>query len=149
MEAVILIGIQASGKSTFYVQRFLHTHVRINLDMLKTRNRERVLLAACLDTQQPFVIDNTNPTAAERARYIAPAKAAGFRVVGYYFESRFQDAIRRNAERPEHLRVPVAGIGGTAKRLQLPALDEGFDAIFSVAIDGAGGFDIEARADDV
>jgi hypothetical protein len=43
--------------------------------------------AWCLDHQQPFVVDNTNPTAAERAVYIAPAKAAGFRVIGYFFQS--------------------------------------------------------------
>jgi predicted kinase len=30
MEAVILVGIQASGKSTFYAQRFFDTHVRIS-----------------------------------------------------------------------------------------------------------------------
>ena len=43
MEAVILIGIQGSGKSTFYRERFFDTHVRINLDMLKTRQREKLL----------------------------------------------------------------------------------------------------------
>ena len=48
MEAVILIGIQASGKSSFYKERFFDTHVRINLDMLKTKHRQRVLLDACL-----------------------------------------------------------------------------------------------------
>ena len=37
-EAVILIGIQATGKSEFYKNKFADTHMRINLDMLKTRN---------------------------------------------------------------------------------------------------------------
>jgi predicted kinase len=41
MEAVIFVGIQASGKSTFYCQRFFATHMRISLDMLRTRRRER------------------------------------------------------------------------------------------------------------
>jgi predicted kinase len=44
MEAVILIGIQGSGKSTFCRERFFNTHIRINLDMLKTRHRERYLV---------------------------------------------------------------------------------------------------------
>jgi predicted kinase len=35
MEAVIFVGIQGSGKSTFYNERFVDTHIRINLDMLK------------------------------------------------------------------------------------------------------------------
>ncbi|MBN1315005.1 MAG: hypothetical protein JXA42_06040 [Anaerolineales bacterium] len=38
MQAVIFIGIQATGKSTFFKERFFNTHVRISLDLLKTRN---------------------------------------------------------------------------------------------------------------
>jgi predicted kinase len=41
VEAVLFMGIRASGKSTFYQERFSCTHVRINLDMLKTRINER------------------------------------------------------------------------------------------------------------
>src|ERR671926_345106 len=101
MEAVIFIGVQASGKSSFYKERFFRTHVRISLDMLRTRHRERLLLGACLAAQQPFVVDNTNPTPAARARYVVPARAAGFHVVGYYFQTALAGAIRRNAARPE------------------------------------------------
>jgi predicted kinase len=74
MEAVIFIGIQAAGKSTFYFQRFADTHVRINLDMLRTRRREQILVQACLVAKQSFVVDNTNVTRADRARYVPPAR---------------------------------------------------------------------------
>ena len=40
MEMVLFVGIQATGKSSFYLERFFRTHVRINLDMLKTHHRE-------------------------------------------------------------------------------------------------------------
>ncbi|WP_197529108.1 ATP-binding protein [Aeoliella mucimassa] len=40
MEVVVFIGLQASGKSTFYKQRFVDTHMRLNLDMLRTRYRD-------------------------------------------------------------------------------------------------------------
>src|SRR5579859_2865120 len=122
MEAVIFIGIQASGKSSFYQDRFFNTHVRINLDMLKTRHREDLLLRACLAMQQPFVVDNTNPTVAARAGYLLAARTAGFRVAGYYFESRVADCIRRNRGRPAGAQVPAPAIAGTHKKLQLPAL---------------------------
>lgn len=69
MEAVVFCGVQGSGKSTFFVERFAHTHVRLNLDMLRTRSREDILLHACLAAQQPFVADNTNATRAQRQRY--------------------------------------------------------------------------------
>ncbi|MEN3294973.1 MAG: hypothetical protein V7642_4226, partial [Burkholderiales bacterium] len=42
MEMLLFIGIQASGKSTFYKERFFDTHVRISMDLLRTRNRESV-----------------------------------------------------------------------------------------------------------
>ncbi len=79
MEAVIFIGIQASGKSSFFRERFFDTHVRINLDMLRTRRREALLVAACLEAGQSFVVDNTNTQPSDRARHVGPARAAGFR----------------------------------------------------------------------
>lgn len=143
MEAIIFIGIQASGKSTFYKERFFNTHVRINLDMLKTRHREDLLLDACLRMKQPFVVDNTNPTIAARAKYIAAAKSARFRVVAYYFHSSIKQAVERNDLRDERMRVPRQAIGATFSRLQLPTLSEGFDAIYRVQVDPVGGFLVE------
>ena len=75
-EAIIFIGIQGAGKSTFFRERFFDTHVRINLDMLRTRTREKALLEACLQSGQSFVVDNTNPLAEDRKRYLEPARAA-------------------------------------------------------------------------
>ena len=51
MEAVILCGVQGSGKTTLYRDRFLETHARVSLDLLRTRARERAFLAVCLDTK--------------------------------------------------------------------------------------------------
>ena len=135
MEAVILIGIQGAGKSTFYKERFFETHVRLNLDMLRTRHRLKVLLRACIEAKQPFVVDNTNVTVEERATFTGAAKAAGFAVRGYYFVPNVADSLRRNAARDERRRGPVRGIMGTVKRLQAPARDEGFDALYRVSID--------------
>ena len=134
MEAVILIGIQGSGKSTFCRERLFHTHVRINMDMLQSRHRETLMLTACLNAKQAFVIDNTNPTTEERARYIAAARSAGFKVVGCYFQSKVQDALLRNELRGPGHRVPDRGVYGTAGRLQLPARAEGVDALHYVRL---------------
>ena len=140
MEAVIFIGIQATGKSTFYKERFFDTHVRINLDMLKTRNREAILLEACLRAKQPFVVDNTNILVRERARYIEPAKAAGFRVTGYYFQSYLGEALQRNEMRAGKAKIPKHGVIAKYRALQPPRFEEGFDIIYYVAIDPQGGF---------
>lgn len=148
MEAVILCGIQATGKSTFCKERLFGTHIRLNLDMLRTRSREDVLLGACITAKQPFVVDNTNPSRADRARFIGVAKTAGFRVVGYYFESRVSDALVRNNTRSEPARVPEVGIKGTSARLEVPSLSEGFDELWYVRI-GPEGFVVEKWRDEV
>ena len=149
MEAVIFIGLQGAGKSTFYRERFSATHLRINLDMLRTRNRERRFLQLCIETQQRFVVDNTNPTRAERQGYIEAAKQARFRVIGYYFQSKVEDCQRRNAQRPLEQQVPLRGILGAAGRLQLPNKDEGFDELYYVRIDATNQFVVEEWRDEV
>lgn len=147
MEAVIFVGIQASGKSTFYASHFSLTHMRLNLDMLNTRHREAQFLQTCLKTSTKFVIDNTNPTPDDRARYIEPAQAADFRVVGYYFQSKLEEVLARNAQRPREQRIPDAGVLNTYNRLQLPSYEEGFDDLFYVRIGDADDFIVEAWAE--
>lgn len=134
MKAVIFIGIQGSGKTTFYAGRFLKTHMRISLDMLKTRNKERLFIQTCLATGQKFVVDNTNPTAAERKRYIEAAKEVGFEVAGYFFNVPVWEALERNRQRSGKELVSEIGIWATHKKLQLPKLDEGYDHLFEVQI---------------
>lgn len=143
MEAVILVGIQASGKSTFYQQRFVDTHVRVSRDLLGTRSRERALLQACLESRRPFVVDNTSVSAEERARFIAPAKEAGYRVVGYFFRTEPRAAIARNKLRGGKAVVPIPGILGTYKKLEEPRPDEGFDALYTVTLTPSNEFVVE------
>src|SRR5262249_19571089 len=149
MEVVVFIGIQATGKSAFYQQRFADTHIRLNLDMLKTRRREQTLLRACLEARQPFVVDNTNVTREARARYISQAKAAGFGVVGYYFKSALQSAIERNNQRSGKARIPVRGIVAMHRKLELPSYEEGFDQLFYVKIGDNGSFIVKEWSNEV
>ena len=143
MEAVILIGIQGAGKSSFYRERFFSSHLRISLDMLKTRYRETLLVQACILAKQPFVVDNTNVLAAERARYIEPAREAGFRVVGYFFPPDVRASIARNKQRKGREVIPVPGIVGMAKRLQEPQASEGFDRLYVVRLTEGNEFVVE------
>lgn len=143
MKLIIFIGIQATGKSEFYKRNLYKTHIRINLDMLKTRKREDILLEACIRAKQSFVIDNTNPTAKDRSKYIKPAKEAGFKIIGYYFKSSVADAISRNSKRSGPERVPTPAILDTHKKLEPPLLREGFDELWYVRIDENGDFVVE------
>ena len=131
-ECIIFVGIQGSGKSTFYKENFFKTHIRINLDMLKTRNRERKLTEACFEAKQDFVVDNTNPTAKSRERYITGAKKAGFKVIAYYFDIEYHDALKRNNSRNGREKVPEKAILSTKRQMEKPAFSEGIDEIFTV-----------------
>jgi predicted kinase len=142
MELVLLCGVQGSGKTTLYRDRFLDTHVRVSLDVLRTRARETAFVNLCLETGQRFVVDNTNPTPAERRRYLEPARAAGFRTVGYLVEIEGAVALARNAERAGPARVPASGLVGTARRFVTPAPEEGFDELWH-ATAAPGGWRIE------
>jgi predicted kinase len=143
VEAVLFIGIPGSGKSSFYRDRFFDTHVRISLDQLGSRHRERTLVETCLALGQPFVVDSANATAKDRARYVAAARQAGFRVVAYYFRSSIAEALARSARRSGKGRVPDREIIGTHVRLELPDPAEGFDAVFHVRQLGESRFEVE------
>jgi predicted kinase len=143
MEAVVLCGVQGSGKTSLYVERCVDTHVRVSLDVLRTRAREEALVRLCLDSGQRFVVDNTNATPADRARYVQPARAAGFRTIAYLVEVEVAQALARNAQRPDGRRVHAAGLVGTGRRLQRPTPEEGFDELWHATAARDGGWRIE------
>jgi len=143
MEAVLLIGAQASGKTTFYRRRFAGTHAWINRDTLGTPARERDALARVLASGQPWVLDRTNALAADRAKTIATAKERGFRVVGYFFRSELKELLARNSRRQGREKIPPAGVIATFKRLQPPTVAEGYDELYTVRVEPGGDFAVE------
>lgn len=131
-EAVILIGLQGSGKTTFYRERFAGTHVHVSLDIVGTRERERALVAKCIAERRSFAVDDTNLLRRQRAEPVALAKAAGYRVIGYYLNRPVRSAIGRNNHRTDKKAVAVPAILAAFKRLEPPQLDEGFDELHEV-----------------
>ncbi|OTG80122.1 kinase [Acinetobacter sp. ANC 5054] len=142
MQLIIFTGVQASGKSTFYMLNLYHSHLRINLDMLKTRHRENMIFEAGLASKTKMVIDNTNPTQADRARYIQRALDAGFEVIAYYFETDLSSTLTRNSYRTGKANIPEVGIRATYKKLEVPCYEEGFSEIFKIKIIANGEFSI-------
>lgn len=143
MELIIFIGVQGAGKSTFYSNYFFHTHMRINLDMLKTRHREKLLIQACLEAKQPFVIDKTNPSSEDRQHYIELARQYQFQVKAYYFDSSFEKALQRNNQRSGKQKIPEVGLKAVLKKMQQPVYAEGFDKIYTVENLDENGFQVK------
>ena len=132
MEAIVLCGVQGSGKTTLYRDRFAATHEHVSLDVLGSRAREAALIAECLEAGRPFVVDNTNPTVADRARYVDAARAAGFKVIGY---------LVQGDGRSEHVGPGTAA--ATARRFVRPAPEEGFDELWYATSGLDGGWRLE------
>ena len=131
----IMIGIQASGKSQF-AMTYLRDYTRVNLDTLHTRNKEKLALDAAIKNGDNIVIDNTNPLREDRARYIGAISGHGYKIEGYFMQSRLQDCMERNEHRTGKEKVPRNAIAATSNKLELPDYDEGFDSLYFVSFDG-------------
>lgn len=131
-EAVIFVGLQGSGKTTYFDKQFSKTHQHISRDIQKTLEKEIALMRDCLATGRSFVIDDTNATPATRSGLIREARAAGYRVVGYFFDTPVRTAIGRNNHRKDKKPIPVPAILRAAKTLEGPTLEEGFDEVRTI-----------------
>jgi len=142
MELVILMGLQAAGKTTFYRQRFAETHTHINRDQFrhnkKPARRELNLLKEAIEAGQSVVLDSTNPTRERRRPLIEQGRQAGCRIIGCYFQSEVEPCKTRNAGRTGKDRVPDVAIHATITLLERPALAEGFDELYFVQLTETG-----------
>ena len=139
---VLFIGIPASGKTSFYRERFFPSHMYVSLDQVRTRSMEQELFDLILERGKNCVVDNTNIRREDRVRYIPAARARGYRVVGYYFESDLNGCLARNGKRSGKACVPDRAIRGKLAALEPPTRAEGFDEIFRVRLTEEG-FQVE------
>jgi predicted kinase len=146
MELVLFMGLQGSGKSSFYRERFAATHVLVSKDLWpnarKREARQRRLIAEALKQGRSVVVDNTHPLVEDRTPLIAIGREHGARVVGYVFESDLETCLARNAGRVGRARVPDKAIHITYRKWRWPSYEEGFDALFHVRTSPEGGFDV-------
>lgn len=145
---VIFIGLQASGKSTFYRTHFAATHALVSKDLFRNNKnparRQAQLIEMALQAGRSVVVDNTNPTVEERADLIQMGNIYGAEIIGYYFQSQVSKCLERNQQRSGKALVPDVGIYATLKKLTLPDYAEGFHKLFYVCI--AENFNFFVRA---
>ena len=127
----LMVGIPASGKTTFANLRFRGTHSIVSLDALKTRFRENSKLEEAARNGENIAVDNTNITRAERAKYISFGRENGYKIACYFFEPDAEQSLKRN-ENPGRAKVPRVAIFDKLKRLERPGFSEGFDEIYQV-----------------
>jgi predicted kinase len=152
LELVIFIGLQASGKSTFFRQYLAATHELVSKDLMRNnRNRARrqaQLVEAALQAGRSIVVDNTNPTIEERTSLIELGKLYDAHILGYYFQSKVKDCLERNQQRSGKAKVPDIAIYATIKKLVCPTYAEGFHQLFYVRMVGDVDFQVRPWTQD-
>src|SRR5919199_4991024 len=110
MELVIFIGLQASGKSTFFRKHFAATHEHVSKDLMRNNKnpnrRQTQLIEVALQAGRSVVVDNTNPTVEDRASLIQLGHTYGAQIIGYYFKSQVKHCLERNQQRFGKDQVP-------------------------------------------
>lgn len=146
MEIVILMGLQAAGKSTFYQTHFAQTHDHVSKDLLRNNSRparrQSQLVEAALQAGRSVVVDNTNPSREVREQLIHLGRQYGAEIVGYYFEPQVKQSLERNRQRTGKERVPDVAIFATLKKLARPTYAEGFNKLYTVHIGQEALFEI-------
>ncbi len=133
-QAVILCGIQVTGKTSFYEEYFKETHLRISLEEYKTRPKEMKAVKEAIEAGKSIVIDNTNTSQAQRKTYLDVLKTQEYQVICYYFDSQVSVSLKRNKARSEEERLPDIAIRSAFKKLEIPSYTEGFDQITYVTL---------------
>lgn len=133
MELIIFVGLQGSGKTTYYHEHFAATHVHVSKDLMSNaRNRDAkqmMQIEEALAAGRSVVVDNTSPTIESRAPLVAAARRHGARAIAIYFDPHIPTVLARNQKREGRARVPVPAIFATKKKLVAPTTAEGFDEV--------------------
>ena len=143
MKVVVLVGIAASGKSTWAkesvlssdeIRRLLRddpTDQTIHRVVFKTM---RELLRRRLDLRMPVTyIDATNLTRRERRPYIKIAAMYGCQAEAVFFDTPLDVCLERNRARER--KVPEAVLHMMSSKLQPPSTNEGFCNVVVISRD--------------
>jgi predicted kinase len=147
LDVAVLVGLQASGKSTFYRRCLSGRYALVSKDLFprgarNKQQRQMRQVAEALAAGRPVAVDNTNPSPEEWTPLVEAARAHGATATAYWFPPDLTGSLRRNAAREGRDRVPDVGVLATLRRLREPSPDDGFDAVLEVRFDGRGDFDV-------
>jgi len=140
MEMIILMGLQASGKSTYYRTHFAATHEHVSKDLLlksKNKNKDQKqaeLIEGAFQEHRSVVIDNTNATKQDRLLLIELGRRYDVTIIGYYFQPDVSSSRKYNKQRTGKAQVPEKAIFITAHKFTPPSYDDGFDRLYYIRI---------------
>lgn len=136
-EVIIMIGFPGSGKSHF-VKNHLEPkgYVSINRDTLGSWQKCTSLLESTLRSGKRAVVDNTNPDAESRKRFVEIAKKMKvpcrcFKMSASYKQAKHNNAFRELTNR-NHASINDMVFNMYKSKYQEPTKEEGFEEIVKV-----------------
>lgn len=139
LEIIIMVGFPGSGKSYFsreYLKK--EGYEVINNDTLKSVQKCLSVLESSLKAQKSCVIDNTNPDATSRKKFIDIAKKFDVPVRCFVMNSNYHHSKHNNMFReltdPTHSKIPDMIINSYKSKYQEPDKKEGFKEIVKVNV---------------
>ncbi len=128
-----MVGLQGCGKSTWVREHLAGTYVVVSKDHWprahRREARQRRVVAELLAAGASVVVDNTNPSEAERAPLVAAAREAGVPVRAVWIDTPPEGCAERNEAREGRTRVPLVGLLATRRRFVPPTVAEGFERV--------------------
>ncbi|KXL43394.1 MAG: hypothetical protein FE78DRAFT_152389 [Acidomyces sp. 'richmondensis'] len=141
-ELVLFCGSPGAGKSTWY-WTYLEPlgYVRVNQDILKSREKCMKMASQYLEEGKSVVVDNTNADIETRVAWVEKAKKLKVPVRLVHFSApkklcEHNDAVRALAGEPmnpeQRTLLPKIAFSSFVSRYQEPKLEEGFEDITRV-----------------
>ena len=135
---MVLVGRPASGKSTLRTQYFTpHNYEAVNRDTLGTKEKCVKATSQALKSGRSVVVDNTNPSKADRQLYVDLAKKTGVpaRCIFLNIDTALAyhlNMFRQNQSHGERRRVPEVAYRTYEKNFEKPDPSEGFSEIIEL-----------------
>ncbi|XP_038049608.1 bifunctional polynucleotide phosphatase/kinase-like [Patiria miniata] len=137
-ELIIMVGIPASGKSSF-VRKYLlpHGYSHVNRDTLNTPAKCIAATKEAIKSGKSVVVDNTNPSKAARSDYIDLAKNAKYKVRCFVVDTPKEIAHHLNYMRQTQTngkvrRIPKVAYNVYKKNYEEPQKAEKIDEIVKI-----------------
>lgn len=134
LEAIILVGCPASGKTTFATKYFISKgYKHISRDSMNTWQKCVTASEKALKNDISIVVDNTNPNIESRKRYIDLAKkykilCKCFIMTTELYHAKHNEKFRMITER-NHVEIPDIAFKLYFKKFETPTLSEGFKEV--------------------
>eukprot|EP01080_Neovahlkampfia_damariscottae_P005881 gene5881-9709_t len=134
-EMIIMVGVPASGKSTFSKKFAKFGYEVVNRDTLKTVQKCEKVAREALENGKSVVVDNTNPGVSARAGFIAIAKEKRIPVRCFHINTDIELVKHLNLfrERTKNVRrIPDVAYNMFKKNFKKPDFEEGIQEIIEI-----------------